>query len=87
VEADERRARAETHRTEVLARAEELRKIATAAYRGGASDLLALVDAERAAREARLQAVDLATAVVDIDNDLLLLAGSYDQAETRSRKP
>lgn len=87
VEVDERRARLQAHQEQVVVRAEQLRRIATAAYRGGASDLLALVDAERVARDALLQAIDLATAVVEADNDLLLLAGVYDQSETRSSKP
>jgi outer membrane protein, heavy metal efflux system len=85
--AEESRARFDKYQGEVVARAQELRKIATAAYRGGASDLLALVDAERVAREARLQAIELATAVVGADNDLLLLVGTYDESETGSPKP
>jgi cobalt-zinc-cadmium efflux system outer membrane protein len=87
VASDERRKRFELHRAEVVARAEELRKIATAAYRGGASDLLALVDAERAAREASLQAIDLAMEVVEAENDLSLLAGVHDEPDTRRQKP
>jgi outer membrane protein, heavy metal efflux system len=83
-EAEARRERLQRHRTEVLARAEELRRIAGAAYRGGASDLLVLVDAERAAREARLAAIDLGLAVVDAETELLLLAGAYD---TRAAEP
>jgi outer membrane protein, heavy metal efflux system len=85
--AQERRARLEAHRTEVLERAEEIRKIAGAAYRGGASDLLALVDAERTARQARLDAVDLATAAIEGESELLLLTGGYEERETRKEKP
>ncbi|HYI01191.1 TolC family protein [Hyalangium sp.] len=72
------------HREDVLARAEELRRIAGTAYRGGSADLLVLVDAERASREARLTAVTLAVAVVEAEADLLLLAGAYDGAAPRS---
>jgi outer membrane protein, heavy metal efflux system len=72
------RMRLETFRKDVLARALELRRIATAAYRGGASDLLVLVDAERGAREAQLGAVDLARAVIRVDSDLLLMTGVHD---------
>lgn len=78
------RERLARHRTEVLARAEELRRIATAAYRGGSAELLVLVDAERAAREARLTSIELAVAVVEAETDLLLLAGVYDGAPRRS---
>jgi outer membrane protein, heavy metal efflux system len=85
--AQEGRARLEAHRTEVLGRAEELQKIAGAAYRGGASDLLALVDAERTARQARLDAIDLAKAVIEADSELLLLTGGYEQPAIRREKP
>lgn len=79
-----RRERLAQHRSDVLARAEELRRIATTAYRGGSADLLVLVDAERAAREARLTAVELTVAVVEAETELLLLAGAYDGAPHRS---
>lgn len=85
-ESEGRRARLEAHRAEVLARAEELQQIAATAYRGGAAELLVLVDAERAGREARTAAIDLALAVIEADNDLALLAGTYDATETRSSK-
>ncbi|MBN1209912.1 MAG: TolC family protein [Myxococcaceae bacterium] len=75
-----RRERLVRHREDVLARAEELRRITAAAYRGGSADLLVLVDAERAAREAHLTSVSLAVAVVTAEADLLLLAGAYDGA-------
>ncbi len=78
-----RRERLVRHREGVLARAEELRRIAATAYRGGSADLLVLVDAERVAREARLAAVTLAVAVVEAEADLLLLAGAYDGAAPR----
>ncbi len=79
-----RRERLARHRAEVLARAEELRRIALAAFRGGSAELLVLVDAERAAREARLSAIELAIAVVEAETDLLLLAGVHDGASPRS---
>ncbi len=79
-----RRERLARHRAEVLARAEELRRIAMAAYRGGSAELLVLVDAERASREARLTAIELAVAVVEAETDLLLLAGVHDGASPRS---
>lgn len=79
-----RRERLVRHREDVLARAEELRRISATAYRGGSSDLLVLVDAERAAREARLTSVELSMAVVAAEADLLLLAGTFDGATLRS---
>lgn len=79
-----RRERLLRHREAVLARTEELRRIAAIAYKGGSADLLVLVDAERAAREASLTAVALAEAVVAAETDLLLLAGAYDGAIARS---
>jgi cobalt-zinc-cadmium efflux system outer membrane protein len=80
------RVRLEAFRKDVLAPALELRRIATAAYRGGASDLLVLVDAERAAREAQLGAVDLARSVVRMDSDLVLMTGVHDRPQAgRSR--
>lgn len=78
------RTRLETYRREVLGRAVELRRIAAAAYRGGASDLLVLVDAERGARQAQLGAVDLARAVIRADSDVVLLSGVHDD-ESRDR--
>lgn len=75
-----RRERLTQHRQDVLTRAEELRRIATTAYRGGSSDLLVLVDAERASREARLKAVELALSAAEAETDLLLLVGAYDGA-------
>jgi outer membrane protein, heavy metal efflux system len=79
-----RRERLARHRAEVLARAEELRRIAATAYRGGSAELLVLVDAERAAREARLTAIQLGVSLVEAEADLLLLAGAYDGATSRS---
>ncbi|WNG50466.1 TolC family protein [Archangium minus] len=82
-----RRERLARHRTEVLERAEELRRIAATAYRGGGAELLVLVDAERAAREARLTTVELAVSLLEAETDLLLLAGAYDSATPRSATP
>ncbi|MFE8597140.1 TolC family protein [Archangium violaceum] len=79
-----RRERQARHRSEVLGRAQELRQVAATAYRGGGAELLVLVDAERAAREARLTAVELAVSLVEAETDLLLLAGAYDGATPRS---
>ncbi|WNG59282.1 TolC family protein [Archangium gephyra] len=79
-----RRERQARHRSEVLGRAQELRQVAATAYRGGGAELLVLVDAERAAREARLSAVELAVSLVEAESDLLLLAGAYDGATPRS---
>jgi outer membrane protein, heavy metal efflux system len=83
---DQRRERLRAHRSQVLQRAESLQQIATAAYRGGASDLLALVDAQRAAREARLTTVDLAFDIVEAESALRLLAGTYDALEQRGQR-
>lgn len=79
-EVTSRRDQLARHRSEVLAKTAELRKIAGAAYRGGSSDLLVLVDAERAAREAELVAIDLAAALVEAETDLLFASGAYDTA-------
>lgn len=79
-----RRQRLVRHRGDVLVRAEELRRIAATAYRGGSAELLVLVDAERAAREARLTATELAVSLVEAETDLLLLAGAYDGTAPRS---
>ncbi|AKJ05384.1 cobalt-zinc-cadmium efflux system outer membrane protein [Archangium gephyra] len=79
-----RRERQTRHRTEVLGRAQELRQIAATAYRGGGAEPLVLVDAERAVREARLAAVELAVSLVEAETDLLLVAGAYDGAMPRS---
>lgn len=75
-----RRERQLRHQQDVLARAEELRRIAATAYQGGSADLLVLVDAERTAREAHLKTVELALASIEAETDLLLLAGAYDGA-------
>ncbi|MGQ0508308.1 MAG: TolC family protein [Myxococcaceae bacterium] len=79
-----RRERLERHTSDVLARAEELRTITAAGYRGGSADLLALVDAERVAREAGLTAVHLTFEVNTSEAELLLIAGAYDAAGHRS---
>ncbi|HZI07822.1 MAG TPA: TolC family protein [Archangium sp.] len=79
-----RRQRLSRYRADVLSRAEELRRIAATAYRGGSAELLVLVDAERAAREARLTAIELGVSLVEAETDLLLLAGAYDGTAPRS---
>ncbi|WP_257455271.1 TolC family protein [Archangium lipolyticum] len=79
-----RRERLTKYRTEVLERAEELRQIAATAYRGGSAELLVLVDAERAAREARLTAVELTESLIEAETDLLLLAGTPEGTTPRS---
>jgi outer membrane protein, heavy metal efflux system len=82
-----RRERLALHRASVLARTEELRRIAGIAYRGGGADLLVLMDAERASREARLASVELAVSAVEAEAELLLLAGVPGSAEPRSTAP
>jgi len=79
-----RRERLAFHRTTVLGRTEELRRAAEAAWRGGSADLLIRVDAERASREARLTALELALSVVEAETGLFLLAGASDGTEPRS---
>ena len=86
VAATERRERLAIFRKEVVGRAEALQQMAKAAYRGGAADLLALVDAERAARDARLAAIDLALEVVEAESGLRLLAGIYEAEEARDKR-
>ncbi|MDQ3264774.1 MAG: TolC family protein [Myxococcota bacterium] len=82
-EAGGRREQLGHHREQVLARATRLNQIAHAAYRGGAGDLLVLVDAERAWREARLREVELAVEVVAAETRWLALVGSAAQAVSR----
>ncbi|HYO59505.1 TolC family protein [Archangium sp.] len=79
-----RRERLALHRSSVLERTGELRRIAEAAWRGGSADLLVLMDAERASREARLAAVELSVSAIEAEVDLLLLAGVPMDAEPRS---
>jgi cobalt-zinc-cadmium efflux system outer membrane protein len=74
-----RREQLEHHRREVITRTQELRTIAAAAYRGGAAELLVLVDAERAAREARLTEIELLAAIGRAESNLLFIAGAYDK--------
>ena len=80
-----RRTRLLRHRDSVLLHARELRRSAAAGYRGGEMDLLALVDAERNARESELTAINLALDVREAETRLLLISGAYDSAE-RKRK-
>jgi cobalt-zinc-cadmium efflux system outer membrane protein len=79
-----RREQLHRHRANVLEATMEIQQIARAAYRGGAAELLVLVDAERAAREARLLDLELARGLIEAQNDLLLLAGAYDGLPERS---
>jgi outer membrane protein TolC len=80
-----RRTRLLLHRDDVLMPARELRGSAAAGYRGGEMDLLALVDAERNAREAELAAITLALEVREAETRLLLVSGAFDNAQ-RSMK-
>lgn len=70
--------RAKRHDADVLSRAHELLKTTTTAYRAGGMELLLLVDAERAAIEAEIASVDLRLDARRAENDLHLIAGSYD---------
>lgn len=79
--------RARRHDAEVIARANELLEITTAAYRAGGAELLALVDAERAEREASATSVELHLSARLAENDALLLAGVYDDAAKNEAKP
>lgn len=63
------------HQTQVVKRAAELRKVARASYQGGAADLLVLVDAERAWREAQLQAAELDLQLLRAQLDIALISG------------
>lgn len=86
----ERTARAERarrHDAEVVVRANELLAITSAAYRGGGTALLTLVDAERAQREASAASIDLHLSARLAENDALLLAGAYDDAASASTNP
>ncbi|MBS1149841.1 MAG: Heavy metal efflux outer membrane protein, CzcC family [Myxococcaceae bacterium] len=73
------------HQTQVLPRAEQLRQLATTAYRGGAAELLVLVDAEKTSREARLTTVELQLQLALAHTTLHLLAGSFDAAPAEGR--
>jgi cobalt-zinc-cadmium efflux system outer membrane protein len=84
---DHRREQRLAHQQGALARTEELRRIAAASYRGGASDLLVLLDAERNARDARLMDIELQSAASNAENDLRLLSGDYDGATPRGSAP
>lgn len=79
--------RARRHDAEVVLRANELLEITSAAYRGGGTALLTLVDAERAQREASAASIDLHLSARLAENDALLLAGVYDDARAASTKP
>ncbi len=79
--------RARRHDAEVIARANELLEITTAAYRAGGAELLALVDAERAQREASATSVELHLSARLAENDALLLAGVYDDAANKETRP
>jgi outer membrane protein, heavy metal efflux system len=70
--------RAKRHDAELVVRANELFEITSAAYRGGGAELLALVDAGRAQREAGIASIDLHLAARESENEALLLAGAYD---------
>lgn len=77
-----RRVRFQHFRADVLARAREVQRIAAAGYRGGGVELLAVVDAERAVREAELTEVALGLELRDAENDLQLISGAYDRADS-----
>jgi outer membrane protein, heavy metal efflux system len=79
--------RARMHDAEVVVRAQELLAITSTAYRGGGAALLALVDAERAQREASAVSIDLHLAARLAENDALLLAGAYDDDAPGSMNP
>lgn len=79
--------RARQHDAQVLARATELRAITLAAYERGGAELLLLVDAERAQREAMSTSVALHVAGRLAENDLLLLSGAYDDPLPGSTSP
>ena len=79
-----RRSRLQHFREDVLARAKEVQGIAAAGYRGGGVELLAVVDAERSMREAELAEVARELEVREAENDLQLISGAYDRADTGS---
>lgn len=79
-----RRTRLQHFREDVLARAKEVQGIAAAGYRGGGVDLLVVVDAERSMREAELAEVARELEVREAENDLQLISGAYDRADTGS---
>lgn len=75
-----RAAQLERQQRDVLPRAEQLRQVASTAYRGGAAELLVLVDAERAAREVRLTTIELQLKLAVAHTALLFLSGTFDAA-------
>ena len=80
-----RREQLQHHQLQVLPKAEQLRQVAGTAYRGGAAELLVLVDAERISREARLTTVELQLQLALAHDALLFLAGSFDDSATQGR--
>jgi cobalt-zinc-cadmium efflux system outer membrane protein len=71
-----RRARVAAHQRDVVQRAERLVGLAAKAWRAGGAELLTLIDAQRAAREAHLAALALAVEARRAETDLLFLTGA-----------
>lgn len=80
------RERLDHHRAAILPRATALRTAAASAYRNGAAELLVLVDAERAAREALLRELALAEQVVAAELEFLLITGALESAPGGSHR-
>jgi cobalt-zinc-cadmium efflux system outer membrane protein len=64
------------HQRDVVQRAERLVGLAAKAWRAGGAELLTLIDAQRAAREAHLAALALAVEARRAETDLLFLTGA-----------
>ncbi|MFZ4736426.1 MAG: TolC family protein [Bradymonadia bacterium] len=73
---ESRRARLAAFRQNIQGRAERLRALADSSWRAGNGDLWALLDAQRAAREARLRVLALALEVRNAEADLRLALGA-----------
>jgi cobalt-zinc-cadmium efflux system outer membrane protein len=72
---DSKRARLASHRTTVLARAERLLELALGGWKAGATEILTLLDAQRAARDARLSALELALDARNAETELVFTLG------------
>ena len=70
-----KRARLAAHREAVLSKALHLRELAVAAWRAGGAEILTLVDAQRAARDARLAALELALDAQNAETEFVFLLG------------
>ena len=77
----------ERFQSDVVQRAEQLRQVARAAYQGGSAELLVVVDAERAWREAQLKIVELRLLLRQAEVDVALRSGRLNVAAQGPASP